>query len=451
MARRTQGTPRRRPGGTARRDRPVDRFLADKTRTLEGRAHRLAKLDPKTVGLRAEDRAYAPSARHFAAANQRLATIAGSIGERLSDLRTIGRAPHETRLLRMAMVEREIDRARRAFGLFFEVFAQRGAAFAPSLMAHDNIARDCYAAIEEGGGGLLRKPLLPPLTYLEHGYSPATMRRGVTLKRLLGEPNPFPLIRIPWDRDRPWQATFLHEVAHNLQADLGLWEENKQAVGRRLAETDMPVSLQAIWQRYQKEVLADCVAVLLGGPAAAWGMAEFLAHPESKVANFKSGGVHPPGYLRIFMLAEMARRMGFAKEGEQLALVWRTLYGQAANRRLPPDLLASAASIIPIMVDEIAYQPRRALAERSLADVISFTADDQRAIRAGASALAEDRVPSLPPRFLVSAARYAISKGAAIPRLGAGLIEHLAHRHLSNPPVRLVSQHGRGNVQALAA
>src|SRR4030095_8513943 len=77
---------------------------------------------------------------------------------------------------------------------------------------------------------------VPPLTYLEHGYSPATMRRGVTLSRLLGETNPFPLIRIPYDRDRPWQAVFMHEVAHNIQADLGLWVENRNAVFQRLAE-----------------------------------------------------------------------------------------------------------------------------------------------------------------------------------------------------------------------
>ncbi|TGT34718.1 hypothetical protein EN810_37420, partial [Mesorhizobium sp. M8A.F.Ca.ET.167.01.1.1] len=37
-----------------------------------------------------------------------------------------------------------------------------------------------------------------------------------------GDSNPFPVIRVPWDRDNPWQSVFLHEVAHNLQADMGL-------------------------------------------------------------------------------------------------------------------------------------------------------------------------------------------------------------------------------------
>ena len=109
-------------------------------------------------------------------------------------------------------------------------------------------------------------PLVAPLTYLEHGYSPATMRRGVTLSRLLGETNPFPLIRIPYDRDRPWQAVFLHEVAHNLQADLGLWVQNRDAVIQRLSEAQLPPLAVSIFGRWHKEIFADLAALLLGGP-----------------------------------------------------------------------------------------------------------------------------------------------------------------------------------------
>jgi hypothetical protein len=160
-----------------------------------------------------------------------LSEIDRSIQERLRQLTGLGATARlEDRLAAMAMVEREIDRARRAFGMFFEVFAQRGTAFGPALAAHDAIARDCYAVVRRAAPRVFGGPVLAPLTYMEHGYSPATMRRGVTLARLLGEPNPFPLIRIPWDRDQPWQATFLHEVCHNLQADLGLWVENRQAI-----------------------------------------------------------------------------------------------------------------------------------------------------------------------------------------------------------------------------
>ena len=84
---------------------------------------------------------YAPSREHFFAANRRL----GEIGQR--SVRQVKRmdagwsaANPSQRLIAMAMVEREVDRARRSFGMFFEIFSQRGSSFAPALAAHDVIA-----------------------------------------------------------------------------------------------------------------------------------------------------------------------------------------------------------------------------------------------------------------------------------------------------------------------
>ncbi|WP_206078395.1 hypothetical protein [Poseidonocella sp. HB161398] len=412
--------------GAAGRDQAVRAFLDTKARSLKARARRLGQLSPARVGLRAADRPYSPANSYFHAANKRLGKIDRSIRRRLAELERMQGAPVPRQLLQMALVEREVDRSRRAFGMFFEVFAQRGTGFSASLAAHDAIARDCYRAALAGQAEVLKKPLLMPITYLEHGYSPATMRRGVTLKRLLGEPNPFPLIRIPWDRDVPWQATFLHEVAHNLQADLGIWDETREAVARRLAESGTSSRIAAIWSNWPKEIFADLAALLLGGPAAAFGLAEFLAHPGSKVANFRSGGVHPTGYIRVLILAEMVRRMGFAHEAEQLGRIWTKLYRAEAERRLPQDLMTSAPRILRLMVDEIAFQPRRMLAERSLADILPFRKADQARIVRGARQFRKGRVPDLPPRWLVSAARLAISSGADAGRVGRALTRRLA-------------------------
>ncbi len=200
-------------------------FLKTKIVALKARARRLAQIDYASVGIRPQDLPYAPSPNHFRAANQRLRKIDREIQRRLAHLQASwsNSSIHRV-LLDIALVEREVDRARRAFGLFFEVFGQRGTTFAPVLAAYDAIAVDCYTAIRQVAPQIFRGPLLKPVCYMEHGFSPATMRRGVQLNRLLGEPNPFPVIRIPWDRDNPWQAVFLHEVAHNLQADLGIWQ-----------------------------------------------------------------------------------------------------------------------------------------------------------------------------------------------------------------------------------
>ncbi|WP_157033790.1 hypothetical protein [Belnapia moabensis] len=411
------------------------RFLKAKRRSLASRARRLVSLTPRSVGLRPEDLPYAPSSAHFAAANQRLWSIDKAVRERLRSVAELPRnAASEDRLLAMAMVEREVDRSRRSFGLFFEVFAQRGTAFARPLAAHDAIARDCYAAVTAAAPRVFPGTLLPPLTYLEHGYSPATMRRGVTLARLLGETNPFPLIRIPFDRDRPWQAVFLHEVAHNLQADLGLWVEMRNAVMLRLAEMAMPPRATTVYGRWQKEIFADLAALLLGGPAAAWGMAEFLSHPADKVMTYRPGGAHPTGYLRVPIMAEMLRRMGFAQDAAELTEVWTRLYNPRRGHRIPNALLATARQAIPAVVDEMAFQPKRALAERCLTSVMPFARRDQAAIRKGGLLLARGRVPTdLPPRFLVSACRYALEAGAAPHDLGRIMLERLAPPN--RPPV----------------
>jgi len=411
-------------------------FLHTKILGLAARARRLARVDYASVGIRPQDLPYVPSPAHFRAANQRLSKIDRQIQQRLDQVKqTWDTAPLNRVLIDIALVEREIDRARRAFGLFFEVFGQRGTTFAKSLAAHDVIAIDCYAPIRQTMPNIFRGSMLKPVCYMEHGFSPATMRRGVQLNRLLGEPNPFPIIRIPWDRDNPWQAVFLHEVAHNLQADMGIWQENRRAVVERaLRFTGDPI-ITRTYGLWHKEIFADLAAILLGGPAAAWGMAVFLAHPAPRTMTFRPGGAHPTAYLRILILAEMLRRIGFGTEGDRLQRVWQQIYSPDRGHRMPAQLLMTADTIIPQVVDEIVFQTRRNLGQKSLADVIRFTPDDEQAIQAGARQLVQGKVPDLPPRFLVSASSYALASGKVSP-------QHLSHQvidHLTQLSPRAVS------------
>jgi hypothetical protein len=406
-------------------------FLHTKFLALAARARRLGRLDYASVGIRPQDLPYVPSPAHFQVANQRLGKIDRQIRRRLEQVEQIWQTASLEQVLReIALVERESDRSRRAFGLFFEVFGQRGTTFAPALAAHDAIAVDCYAIIRQTAPTIFRGPLLKPVCYMEHGFSPATMRRGVQLNRLLGEPNPFPIIRIPWDRDNPWQAVFLHEVAHNLQADLGIWQENRRAVVQRtLGFTGHP-GLTHTYARWHKEIFADLAAILLGGPAAAWGMAVFLAQPTPRTLTYRPGGAHPTAYLRILILAEMLRRIGFEAEGDRLQRVWQTLYNPRHGSRIPPQLLLTSEQVIPQIVDEIAFQTRRNLGQKALVDIIPFTAADERVIQAGARQLVQGRLPDLPPRFLVSASSYALASGHTSPRdLSRLVISHLAQSH----------------------
>ncbi|EON19035.1 hypothetical protein ASL20_29640 [Cupriavidus necator] len=414
----------------------LQRFLSAKIRGLSARLSRLARVDNAFVGLRPQDMPHAPSQQHFDTANARLAQAEQRIRARFDQiLPDWQQRPAQRVLIDVALVERELDRARRLFGMFYEVFAQRGTSFGPSLAAHDVIAEDCYRAVRRAAPRVFDGPLLKPVCYMEHGYSPATMRRGVALSRLLGEANPFPLIRIPWDRDQPWQSVFLHEVAHNLQADLGIWRENRQAVLRRTMGKTRDPFLATVYGRWHKEIFADLAAILLGGPAAAWGMADFLAHPQPRTMTYRPGGAHPTAYLRVYLLAEMLRRLGFARDAARLLRVWQNLYQPSAGHRIPAALMLSVPRIVPDVVDEIAFQTRRNLAQRALADIIPFSRDDEAAIREGARLLASERETGLPPRHLVSAAHYAIVDGRIPPRrLAHCVIGQLSARMASRRP-----------------
>ena len=411
-------------------------FLRSRILGLAARARRLARIDYDSVGIRPQDLPYVPSPAHFTAANARLAAIDHQIARRLRIVRREWQeSPPQRVLIDIALVEREVDRARRAFGLFFEIFSQRGSTYAPVLAAHDVIAADCYTAVREAAPRLLDGSSLSPVSYMEHGYSPATMRRGAVLSRLLGEANPFPVIRIPWDRDNPWQSVFLHECAHNLQADMKIWQETQNAVARRALMMSGDPLLRVIYRRWHKEIFADLAALLLGGPAVAWGMAQFLAHPGPRALTFRPG-VHPTGYIRVLILVEMLRRMGFPAEAARLDQVWRGLYDPRQGHRLPENLLKSAGTMIPQVVDEIAFQTRRNLAHRALADVIPFRRADEAAIRAAARRLAEggEPDPALPPRHLVSAASYALESGRIHPRsLAKRVVARLAEHHPPAP------------------
>jgi hypothetical protein len=419
----------------------TDRFLDRKYRALKARASRLLELTPRRVGLRPQDLPYAPSRLHFAAANKRLRQIGIRIQKRLNASEVArDHASANQRLTAMALVEREVDRARRTFGMLFEVFSQRGSDFAPALAAHDVIAADCYAAVRAALPDIFTGPLLKPLTYMEHGFSPATQRRGVALARLLGDANPFPVIRIPWDRDNPWQPVFLHEVAHNLQADMGLWHENATAVSSRLTTMRFDPLVVTIFKRWHKEIFADLAALLLGGTQSAWGMMEFLAHPGQRVLTYRPGGAHPMGWIRVLLLSEMVRRMGFLEEAARIEKLWRQLYDPKRGHRAPEALIAAAPRAAIEIVDEIAYQPRRNLAQHALADAIPFHREDETTIRRAGVAIAAGRLPKdLPPRFYVTASQIALHAGGDPRRIADLVIGHLAALHTEREPAfRLV-------------
>ncbi len=138
----------------------------------------------------------------------------------------------------------------------------------------------------------------------------------------------------------------------------------------------------------------------------------------------------------------MLRRMGFGPDAERLRRVWEQLYNPRRSHRLPVRLLSTSSQLIPQVVDEIAFQTRRNLAQRALTDIIRFTPEDEQAFKAGARRLQRGEECDLSPRHLVSAASYALTSGKVAPRqLARQVVEQLnTVNESSQPSVRTRSE-----------
>jgi hypothetical protein len=191
----------------------------------------------------------------------------------------------------------------RIWDFYFELFGQRQTMFADWPLACDRIALSCYQATYLGVGEPKPLPAPPPFCYARTGFSPATFRRGIPLRRLGRQLNPFPLVQLPYHRlVNPWTlGAVLHEVSHNLQSDLGLNKAVPVAMGRRLLEEDCPPAVVQVWVRWNREIFADLSALLLGGPAVVGSLLDVVGRSPPAVVAYNPRGPHPTPWFRVYI------------------------------------------------------------------------------------------------------------------------------------------------------
>src|SRR6185369_2620110 len=186
----------------------------------------------------------APTEGHIQAVNELIVTlrtdllkVAGNVTNAAEAAIGDASTPNLQRLLKLK--ERAHDWVRaieRVWDFYFELFGQRQSKFGDWLLSCDRIALDCYQQSFLGIGIAKSLPAPPPFSYMRTGFSPATYRRGIPLRRLGRQINPFPLIQLPYHRlVNPWTlGAILHEVSHNLQNDLGIARVIPRNIARRL-------------------------------------------------------------------------------------------------------------------------------------------------------------------------------------------------------------------------
>jgi hypothetical protein len=301
---------------------------------------------------------------------------------------------------------------------YFELFGQRQSMLADWLLSCDRIALSCYQAAYLGVGEPKPLPAPPPFCYARTGFSPATFRRGIALRRLGRQINPFPLVQLPYHRlVNPWTlGAVLHEVGHNLQSDLGLNKAVPVAIGRRLLEEDCPAAVAQVWARWNREIFADLIGVLLGGPATVGSLLDVIGRSPRAVSAYNPHGPHPTPVLRAYLSIELLRRMGFTEEAERYESLWSKIYPNLRAGTLPRPLVDTFPTAHRAVVDALCFRQFGQLGKQSLADTIKFGVKEHQMTLEAAERLAGGTDPGvIPARFLIGAARSALDRGLARP------------------------------------
>jgi hypothetical protein len=368
----------------------------------------------------------APSEPHIEAANRfvdrykdRLVDAARGVDAAVKIAR---REPTPERLQlvlhRKDEVSRRVLYVEGLWAFFFELFVQRLAAFAERLRAVDRIAANCYEDLYVGMGAAQPTPRLLPLSFVQSG-GPLTFRRHVTLRRLRNQAVPFPLVYIPQHRlANVWAlSSVLHEASHNLQADVGLWERIPRDLFLRLTrEGGLPEPVAAIWAKWHKEIMADMLAVVLGGPGAVESLMDVVGRSPGKTVHFSPLGVHPTPFLRVYINTLLLRRLGLGQLADEIDRAWRKLYPHVTNAEIPRPLLATFKTAAELVIDTMIFRPYPQLAGKSVAKIIDFGPAQMEMIAQGGRLLAEGTDPiAIPPRFMVGAARHALRRRLATP------------------------------------
>jgi hypothetical protein len=368
----------------------------------------------------------APSEGHLQAVNallvrlrRELLAVSSQVRENASDAAA---QPTTARLQRLVITKQRAHDWVRAieqiWDFYFELFGQRQSVLADWLLSCDRIALSCYQAAYLGVGEPKPLPAPPPFCYARTGFSPATFRRGIPLRRLGRQLNPFPLVQLPYHRlVNPWTlGAVLHEVSHNLQSDLGLNRAVPVAIGRRLLEEDCPPAVVQVWARWNREIFADLSALLLGGPASVGSLFDVIGRSPRSVLAYSPRGPHPTPWLRAYISTELLRRMGFPEEAERYEALWSKIYPDPRAGTLPRPLVDTFATAHRAVVDALCFRPFGELGNRSLAGTIKFGPKEQQMTLEAAERLAAGIDPGIiPPRFLIGSARSALDRGLARP------------------------------------
>ena len=372
--------------------------------------------------------AASPTEGHLQAANRLLTSLRRGLLQMSSTVGEASGAASEvpsTAYLQRAVSQKQhahnwVQAVERVYDFYFELFGQRQSRFGDWLLSCDRIALDCFQRAFTGIRVPKSIPAPPPFSYMRTGFSPATFRRSIPLRRLGRQLNPFPLIQLPYHRlVNPWTlGAVLHEVSHNLQNDLGLARAVPRAMAHALLAAGHGRFVAGAWTRTNRELFADLSGLLLGGPAVVASLIDILGRSPDVVMRYDARAPHPTPFLRVLISTELLRRMGFPDEARRFRQMWLRVYPNPRAGNIPRPLLDTFEEANTLIVETVCFRPYPSLGNTSLAAALQYGPKEQHMAEEAARRLAAGNDPGIvPARFLIGAARLALDRRLARPEI----------------------------------
>jgi hypothetical protein len=143
---------------------------------------------------------------------------------------------------------------------------------------------------------------------------------------------------------------------------------------------------------------------------------DVVARAPASTTRFNGMGVHPTPVLRVPINLILLRRLGFTRTAEDLSRVWRRLYPRISADDIPPAFMKVFYPAAELAVDTMAFQPYRQFGDKSLSRVLEFGPKHMAMVEYAGQRLAEGHLGTVPLRFMIGAARFALDRRLATPQ-----------------------------------
>jgi hypothetical protein len=354
-----------------------------------------------------------------------LSALAQSLATWLGELKS-----DQERLLRETrQVEPMILDVHRIWEFFRSKLAQRYVdLFRGYLAVADEFAWACYDCARTAADPLVIPPERvkePPLVFLNGGWSPFAMSRGMQFEaewvpdeeislqhfRQVLQDLPIPVIGLPWYQIRhlPDMVAIGHEVGHTVEDDFGLTPRLGCLLDKALESGSVSGARHEGWRAWLGELFGDLYGILASGPAFVSGLMDFMALSPAQIMTERqpdpTWSCHPPDALRMIFNFRALELTGFEAQAADLRSMWTERFPRHAMTEFHDD-------IDPIVVS-LRDGPYPEFHGTTLTEVISFGPTEAVQANSVKDALLCGLSPVAPIRPIVAGARLAFEEDPA--------------------------------------